>query len=431
VLASRIRILLLLPALLVGACGNASSGEIPAPATVESVMTLDMASLPVLPKGWPTSVQLGMSDGAGGASSLVRSAPFGFRYQYLAGGVNTGSGWAGWEPDGSFVSSYVTESAANKLTPVFTYYMLYQSKPGVGQPEPAGIRTNLENVATMTAYFNDVKLLFTRLSSAPSPAIVHVEPDLWGHMQTRGSPASIAAKVAATGLPELKGLSDNAAGFAQAFVKLRDLYAPNVLLTYHLSRWGSGEDPLFTKPNDTHIDALASRSARFYEALHARFDLAFTEFSDRDSGFKQVVDKDGGASWWKPADFDRHRRFLRAFAQMTDLRIVLWQIPFGNTKMRALNNTWNHFQDNKVEWLLDESGEAHIKAYVEAGVIAFLFGRGADGATCACDAAKDGTTDPAPFNGNEAMSLGADDDGGFFRKKAQDYYSRGPVQLRN
>ena len=54
--------------------------------------------LPALPAGWPTTLQLGMSDGLGGAGDM---ANVGFRYQYLAGGVNTGDGWTTWNPDGS------------------------------------------------------------------------------------------------------------------------------------------------------------------------------------------------------------------------------------------------------------------------------------------------------------------------------------------
>ena len=43
------------------------------------------------------------------------------------------------------------------------------------------------------------------------------------------------------------------------------------------------------------------------------------------------------------------------------LRAVLWQIPFGNTKMRAVNNTWNHYQDNKVEWFLEEPARTRLE----------------------------------------------------------------------
>src|SRR5215216_2335587 len=65
------------------------------------------ASLPGLPGEWPTSMQLGMADAPGGAAAMKATAPFGFRYQYLAGGANTGSGWATWNPDGSFVTYYI------------------------------------------------------------------------------------------------------------------------------------------------------------------------------------------------------------------------------------------------------------------------------------------------------------------------------------
>lgn len=60
-----------------------------------------------------------------------------------------------------------------------------------------------------------------------------------------------------------------------------------------------------------------------------------------------------------------------------------------------------------------------------AGVIAFLFGRGADGATCACDANNDGTTNPTSINENTRTSLNADDDGGYFKERAAAYYQAG------
>jgi hypothetical protein len=202
-----------------------------------------------------------------------------------------------------------------------------------------------------------------------------------------------------------------------------------VQLGYHLSVWGTGNDIGYTDPPDATVDALATRAGNFFTSLQGAFDIIFGEFSDRDSGFKQDVYGDGGASWWTAGDFARNARFLTRFVQVAQKRIVVWQIPQGNTKMRAMNNTWNHYQDNRVEWLLDDPGRVHLNEYLQAGVIAFLFGRGADGATCACDANGDGVTDPAPVNGNTRRSLNADDDGGFFREQAQAYYASGPIPL--
>jgi hypothetical protein len=118
--------------------------------------------------------------------------------------------------------------------------------------------------------------------------------------------------------------------------------------------------------------------------------------------------------------------------------------------MRAQNNTTGHYQDNRPEWLLDEPARTHLAAYRDAGVVAFLFGGGAGGTTCACDAEKDGVTNPPPVGGNTMASqaappgtapalvtpgttptlvtpYAADDDGGFFRWRAWKYYQDGPM----
>jgi hypothetical protein len=109
--------------------------------------------------------------------------------------------------------------------------------------------------------------------------------------------------------------------------------------------------------------------------------------------------------------------------------MAAWQIPLGNTLMRAMNNTWGHFQDNRVQWLLGAQGRAHLRAYARAGFVAFLFGGGADGTTCACDARHDGVTNPKPIGGNTRKSLSADDDGGYFRSRARAYSRAGAIRL--
>jgi hypothetical protein len=390
-------------------------------------------SLAPLPARWPSSaMEIGMADGPGGAAPMRATAPFKFRYQYLAGGVNTGQGWSTWNSNAQFPSYYIDDSVRNGIVPVFTYYMVLQSAPGNTMGEPAGIFANLANTSTMAAYFADLRLFFQRAAAATGGVVVlHVEPDLWGYLQQRygDDPLAAPARVSATGMSELSGLPDNAAGFARAVVKLRDVYAPNVLLAYQLSLWGTNHDPIIEKAPDATIDDWATRSAAFFNALAARFDLVFAEFSDRDAAFNRYQRGDGGATWWYPDDFARNIRYLTKFSSLAQKRIVMWQIPLGNTRMRAMNNTWNHYQDNKVEWFFDDPGRANLSAYARAGVIAFLFGRGADGATCACDAAGDGVTNPPPIGANTRASLNADDDGGYFRERAAAYYAAGPLTL--
>ncbi|MGH2370666.1 MAG: hypothetical protein ACRDI2_21015, partial [Chloroflexota bacterium] len=332
-----------------------------------SPAVVQAASLPPLPSRWPTTLQLGLNDGPGGAAAMKATAPYGFRYQYLSGGVNTGNGWANWNADGHFATYYIQDSIQHDIIPAFSYYMIYQSAPGNSQSESDGIYNNLQNTSTMVAYYNDLKLFFQRAGAFPNDLVVlHVDPDLWGYIQKRASgdnAATVPAKVAATGLPELAGLPDNFSGFAHAVVKLRDTYAPNVALGYHVSVWGTNNDILYSNPPDSTVDALGTRAGNFYRSLGADFDVAFAEFTDRDAGFKQYVYNDGGASWWDAGDFARNIRFLTKFGQVAQERIVMWQIPLGNTKMRAMNNTWNHYQDNKVEWLLDDPGRAHLNEY--------------------------------------------------------------------
>src|ERR1043165_4507651 len=90
------------------------------------------ASAHAVPAGWPARVELGMADSPGGAAAMKRTAPFAFRYQYLAGGVNTGSGWATWNTNGDFPRFYIQDSIGHGMIPVFTYYQLLQSAPGGG-----------------------------------------------------------------------------------------------------------------------------------------------------------------------------------------------------------------------------------------------------------------------------------------------------------
>jgi hypothetical protein len=392
-------------------------------------------SLPAIPASWPShvrSLQLGRASPPGDASAMMSRAPFAFRYQYLSAGVNTGNGWATWNTDGHFVTYYIQDSVANGVIPVFTYYMIYQSLPGGGS-EQSAVVTNLNNTSTMQAYFADLKLFFQRAGAFPNTTVVlHVEPDLWGYVQaTSGNDnaASVSAKVGSTGVAEVAGLPDNVAGLAQGLARLRNQYAPNVILAYHVSDWGTGTDVTINDPSDSQVDGLGDRAAAYYHTLGADFDLAFGELSDRDSAFDQVIYGMGPEAWWSDADFTRHARFMGRFSQGSGKRLVMWQVPFGNTKMRAMNNTDGHYQDNRVEKLLDEPARARLQAYVNAGVMAFLFGAGEYRATHPTDQRGDGVTNPAPVNGNTQTSYNSDDDGGFFHNRAAAYYTTGAMSI--
>src|SRR5262249_5659828 len=88
-----------------------------------------------LPASWPKQIELGMADAPGGAAAMKSTTAFKFRYQYLAGGANTGGGWATWNTNGDFAKFYIQDSMANGIIPVFTYYMMLQSSPSTGASE--------------------------------------------------------------------------------------------------------------------------------------------------------------------------------------------------------------------------------------------------------------------------------------------------------
>jgi hypothetical protein len=306
-------------------------------------------------------IQLGLASQPGGAAAMRKAAPFKYRYQYLAGGVNTGAGWSTWNEHGSFVTRYVAESRRARITPVFTYYMIRQSLPGRDQGDEAkAVLGNLRNRATMKAYWADLALFLRRARATHRRVVLHVEPDMWGYL-------------------EQAGRTRLARAFARRVVRLRKRLAPNVRLGYHLSVWGTKTDIAIQDPGPREVDRLARKAAAFYKSLRTRFDLVFGEFSDRDSGFKEhVYGQPHADAWWTKADFARHVRFLARFHRRVRRPLVLWQIPLGN---QALPDTWARFRDNRPQWLLGKGSRAHRRAYARAGVRALLFGGGADGTT--------------------------------------------------
>ena len=366
---------------------------------------------------WPfTHVQLGLADAPGAAAKLAAVAPFGLRYQYLAGGVNTGKGWQTWDPGGSFVSRYISESRAHHIVPVFSYYEIRQSLPGAGTAdETAADLGNLDNVSTMHAYYLDVTAFFAKAAAARGPVVLHLEPDLFGYIEQHAvanDASSVPAAVASTGIPELRGIPNTAAGFAQAILALRRDHAPNVAVGYHISIWGTRKDIHLSHPSPSEVDAMAAQAAAFYRSLHANFDVTFTELADRDAGYAQHVNGQSGA-WWNAVDYSRDLRFISDYHKLVAKPIVMWQVPLGNTISPVVNNTPYHYRDNKVQWFLAPGARGHLQAYVHAGLVALLFGGGQSQDTDAGEASGDGRPD----------------DGGYFDARARAYYRAGAIPL--
>ena len=112
-------------ATIYGAASSASAAPIGPETPPGAGVPLAADTLPPVPSAWPsTHLEIGLVDSPGGAAALHGSGTYKFRYQYLCGGVNTGSGWSTWNSNAKFADYYVDESAAAGITPVFIYYQL-------------------------------------------------------------------------------------------------------------------------------------------------------------------------------------------------------------------------------------------------------------------------------------------------------------------
>lgn len=396
-----------------------------------------------IPAGLPAHFMLGLSNHPEEISWMTSSQiPWDLRYQYLSGGVNTGDGWATWNTDGGFATSYMNASASAGYIPVLTYYQILQSAPAYDE------YGNLQNADTMKSYYADFKLLLSKAKAFGKPVIIHVEPDLFGVMQQRvinstNSAASIPAQVAASGDPDLTGLPNTFQGFNWALLKLRDKYAPNVIMAAHVSAWSTDID--LGSNNDPNLDVadIILKTVAFHKTAGilgnpvgvSSYDLLFFDPLDRDAAYYQYVWGDGGARWWDMKNqtfpnFARYQQYLLGVTTGTNLRAMLWQVPIGNTLLRSENNTDGHYQDNRVQyWLGDYPTDDHVKALADAGVIGIMWGRGASGPTTYTDSKGDGITNPPAINGNTQVAQYADDDGGYLRLMAQHYYQVGAYRF--
>jgi hypothetical protein len=336
------------------------------------------------------------------------------RYQHLT------ANWTQWNANGAFVTMYLQESQNLGTLPVFTYYGILRSSPAKLEPSAlaAEIQKNSRDPKLMRRYFEDVRLLLQLAGAHKKPVIVHVEPGLWARFLASPEFApnqldQIPMSVRSTGVPELEGLDDTAASFGKAFGVLRDRFAPNVLLAWHVSK----------------VDGLTPEVAAEALLRCGAWELLFTDVGDRDAGYKEA--RGATDAWWKDADFVSFRDWGKQVYARTGLPLMIWRIPLGNTHMAACNNTPWHFMDNRAEyWLEKYPANRHIAEWADAGFIGLLFGGGTIECTVHRDNAKDGVTNPPPIPGNKGeTSEFPDDDGGYLRLRGGAYYQAGPLKF--
>lgn len=461
----RMAIALGLLGILVTACA-----PLTAPTTPPTTPTAPPTTTPsgAVPAGLPDRLGIGLAastdDLAPSGWVASTGVAFDYVYQYLAGGVNTGGGWQTWNANAQFPLFYAQAAKARGAIPVLTYYMLLQSTGSCAScGEAQQDLTNLNTNALMAAYYQDFTTLMQRLGSATvggiagygGTAVVQVEPDLSGYAEqavldptancygyctgTGNDPNLLRASVASSGNADVAGYANTWRGFNLALLHLRDRYAPNVELGFHVSDWSTGpdigSDPSSSLNGTTQGDLAgafaAASGVTSAPAGTSTYDLVFNDVANRDAGYAKYVLHQPDAFWDQQnvtqPDFTRWEQYLSAVTTTTQRRAIVWQVPLGNQWSRSENNTPGHYQDNKAEYFFGHPAELRA-----AGAIAVLFGQATAGSTTNTDADQDGVTNPPEVCTSDGLSSGtvcnthlatvSDDDGGYLRTAAAAYY---------
>ena len=253
------------------------------------------------------------------------------------------------------------DSAAHGVTPVFPYYMLLQSNPATGGSETG------EGPLQPREPLDDGRLV--RRPAAVLPA---------GRRRHDGRPPRRARPVGLHRAGERHGRRrDDDPGVGRELGRRRPWPTcrtrrpgspgrssacatssrPNVLLAYHLSVWGTNWDISYSNSPDSQVDALAARAAAFYAVARRRLrpDLHRHRRSRRRL-------QEGRLRRRRRVVVGRRRlRPLRAVHQGVRRRRPATASSSGRSRSATrrcapMDDTWGHYQDNRVEWFLDDPG---------------------------------------------------------------------------
>ncbi len=316
--------------------------------------------------GVPEQFLIGLgNDAEGGPDKMMAYSleqKLDIHYMYLSG-----LDWPTWNaPEGAYVTNQANAAKQRGIVPMFT---LYQAA-AQGENNLGAFATK----AFMTKYWRGVRVMFERLGELDSPAIVHVEPDLWGYAQKRGDdPASVPMMVGAL-VPECKDLAADVGGMAKCIVRLSRALAPKVVIGLSASSFGA-----YTNGVSDPV-----RIGLYMKKLGAAdTDITVIETLDRDAGcFELASDplcKRAGKFYWDEANvahpnFHDHLAWAKSIRDTIGRPLLWWQMPLGAPGSGA--GSALRYRDNRVRYLF-----AHPEEFAEAGGIGAVFGTGAPNQT--------------------------------------------------
>jgi hypothetical protein len=295
--------------------------------------------------------------------------PWDYVYQYIT------YGWETW--GNNFVRRFIDQAWNKGYTPVISVYLMLGVPPDCGEGATC-YASKLQNATTVSNYLASLARAAGQATGS-RPVIFQLEPDFYGYMQqyrySSGYPQPDDPSTYPVAL-NVSGYPNNLAGFGRRLVDVIHTTAPNALVAPHASMWATNNDP--NNVSMAEISSMAQHTAAFINAMGGtQSDLFFVEWSDRDAG-------SGLRPWWDDTNHTLPRvsravLWENALSTAGGKRLVLWQVPAGNMN---LDNTCDHYQDNRAAYAF-----RHPRDLYEAGVIAVLFGGGAN---CMTQASTDG-----------------------------------------
>jgi hypothetical protein len=344
----------------------------------------------VLPTGMPSHMAVGLFEDTGETWMKDSGVAWDARYRYFTKGWVNNWGWGNY--DGSWGLAYMEECDDQGFLPVIQYYQMNGES---GYDESAFYATT-KNATTMKSYFGDFKILMQRAKEFGKPVLVLMEGDGYAYMEIQsGDDPTAYSAVADTGMTELQGLPNTAAGWGLAFLQIRkSVGASNVILGMHISAWATGLDISYysvTEPLDPQVQTaytFLSKLGLADNVTGETYDVLVGDPLDRDSDYYSVVK--GEDRWWGASDsasissksFNRYAEWLRIWNETAQKRWVLWQIPLGNSNHLNVFNNGNSregYKDNRAEYFFANGDTTHLQKFADVGVIALLFGAGASG----------------------------------------------------
>jgi hypothetical protein len=304
----------------------------------------------------------------------LMNRPLWARYLYLNNGFT--NGWANITPTpGDYARTYIRNSKKLGMIPAFVWYQI----PGDAGEGFTVDAQHAADVAYMTSYFQNYKLLLDIINTEGGPALIILEPDFWGYLQQNQSsaPDQIPAKVGATGLAYTAGYPDTVAGLGACLLGMARALAPGARLGFEVSLWATNGHPVTGLVYDTpaNVQAAATATAAFHRALgadHADFWVA--EKNGFDAGGWAAAG--AGRMWyWQDAQMENYLLFVKTFTDALQRPALGWQIPIGHT---GLPNTVNQYEDTFAEYLfrLQNNQYVNIPKFIAAGFRGILFGGG-------------------------------------------------------